>query len=199
MQKHNVALFLLSAMLLCACGSKKDANERNFAAAMRQYLDKRGELCLGLEQWPVTIKEGYRGISPKSSEAMAALEAAGLLKGEDDEEKTPDWAGTPRNIKVRRYTLTEAAKPYAKNQDLCWGKKALDKIVKWEGPMKLGDYQEAEVTYTYRIENVADWARKPDIQAAIPEIHGELDGVGQEDRHVVKLTSQGWEAKDSSW
>lgn len=127
---------------------------------------------------------------------MAALEAVGLVKGEDTEVEAPIHMteSPPKKIKEHRYTLTEAATPYVKNQDLCWGKKTLDKIVKWEGPMKLGDYQEADVTYTYKIEHVAEWARKPDIQAAIPVIHREHEGVGKERKHSVHLTSQGWEA-----
>jgi outer membrane protein OmpA-like peptidoglycan-associated protein len=79
---------------------------------------------------------------------------------------------TGAKAKIKRYTLTDAAKPFAqekevasiglngktteKQTDLCWGKKALDKIVKWEGPMKFGDYQEAGITYTYKVNNLAD-------------------------------------------
>ncbi|WP_083953716.1 hypothetical protein [Thauera butanivorans] len=80
--------------------------------------------------------------------------------------------------------------------DLCWGKKALDKIMKWEGPMKFGDYQEAGITYTYKVNNLADWAKKPEVQAAFPVVKSVLDGAGsKESKHAVKLTSQGWEAK----
>ena len=79
---------------------------------------------------------------------------------------------------------------------MCWGKKALDKIVKWEGPMKFGDYQEAGITYTYKVNNVADWAKKPEVQAAFPVVKSILDGAGsKESKHAIKLTSQGWEAK----
>ena len=87
-------------------------------------------------------------------------------------------------------------KTTVKQTDLCWGKKALDKIVKWEGPMKFGDYQEAGITYTYKVNNLADWAKKPDVQAAFPFVKSILDGAGsKESKHAIKLTSQGWEAK----
>ena len=136
---------------------------------------------------------------------MAALASAGLVQAEDAE--TNGLFGG--KVNVRRYNLADAAKPYIKERavqtigngtvkqaDLCWGKKTLDKIVKWEGPMKLGDYQEAGITYTYQVNGVADWARKPEVLAAFPEIKSVLDGAGnRESKHVVKLTSQGWEAR----
>lgn len=57
-------------------------------------------------------------------------------------------------------------------------------------------YQEAGITYTYKVNNLADWAKKPEVQAAFPVVKGILDGVGnKESKHAVKLTSQGWEAK----
>lgn len=34
------------------------------------------------------------------------------------------------------------------------------------GPMKFGDYQKAGITYTYKVNNLADWAKKPEVQAA---------------------------------
>lgn len=92
---------------------------------------------------------------------LAALEGAGLVKGEDAEVDIMGIMGKPTGAKakIKRYTLTDAAKPFVqekevasiglngktteKQTDLCWGKKVLDKLVKWEGPMKFSDYQEA--------------------------------------------------------
>jgi hypothetical protein len=72
----------------------------------------------------------------------------------------------------------------------------LDEVVKWEGPMKFGDYQEAGITYTYKVNNLADWVKMSEVQAAFPGVKSVLDGVGNmESRHAVKLTNQGWEAK----
>jgi hypothetical protein len=145
---------------------------------------------------------------------MAALEAVGLVKGADIEVDIMGIMGKPTGgkAKIKRYTLTDAAKPFAqekdvasfglngrttvKQTDLCWGKKSLNKIVKWEGPMKFGDYQEAGITYTYKVNNVADWAKKSAVQAAFPVVKSILDGAGsKESKHYIKLTSQGWEAK----
>ena len=62
--------------------------------------------------------------------------------------------------------------------------------------MKFGDYQEVRVTYTHKVINLADWAKRPEVQAAFPVVKSILDGAGSKNtKHVIKLTSQGWEAK----
>ena len=218
MKKHFALAIVAGAVSLTACGSKTDANEKNFGAAMTQYFDKKGDLCLNTKRWPVDLSEMdlrlQKSMQSGSANQMAALEAAGLVKGEDAEVQGTSFGGKPNGTKfqVKRYTLTDAAKPFAhekdvdsiglngrttvKQTDLCWGKKALDKIVKWEGPMKFGDYQEAGITYIYKINTPADWAKKPEVQAAFPYVKNILDGAGtKESKHAVKLTSQGWEAK----
>ena len=221
MYKKITALVIICAitLTLAACGSKTDANEKNFGAAMTQYFDKKGNLCISTNRWPVDLTETDFRLKSFSINQMTALEAVGLAKGEDTEIDVMSYNNKPtgRTTKIKRYTLTDAAKPFmqerdtkdvdvaffdskaekAKRQiDLCWGKKALDKIVKWEGQMKLGDYQEATVTYTYKVNNLADWAKKPEIQVAFPAVKNFLDGVGKkETKHGVKLTSLGWEAR----
>ncbi|MNZ44405.1 hypothetical protein D3C78_620360 [compost metagenome] len=206
------------AILLAGCGSKNDANEKNFGAAMSQYFNKKGSLCLNIRDWPVDLTEmDLRLQKPKqtsNANRMAVLEEAGLVKSEDTEADIKGLIGQPTGAKTRikRFTLTDAAKPFVQERDvdsisfngvtkikqtnLCWGKKALDKIVKWDGPMKFGDYQEARITYTYKVNDTADWAKRPEVQAAFPFVKSILDGAGTEEaKHTVKLTSEGWEAK----
>ncbi|WP_201766094.1 hypothetical protein [Verminephrobacter aporrectodeae] len=62
--------------------------------------------------------------------------------------------------------------------------------------MKRGDYQEARVTYLYEIDDLAGWARKSEIQTAFPQVGKIIEGTEKkEQKHQVKLTSLGWEAK----
>jgi hypothetical protein len=199
-KKQLAILAALGTVTLAACGSKTDANEKNFGAALTQYFDKKGDLCLNTKRWPVDLNEYDVRLQKTTATGpggqMAALEAAGLVKGEDIEVDVMGIMGKPTGTKakVKRYTLTDAAKPFAqekevsaiglngrtteKQTDLCWGKKALDKVVKWEGPMKLGDYQEASVTYLYKVNNVAEWAKRPDVQASFPVVKSILDAAG---------------------
>ncbi len=215
MKKIITSTILLSVGLLSACSSKTDANEKNFSAAMSAYFNKNGDLCLGVRQWPVDLRE--RDIQAKNLnlKQMSALESVGLVKAENAE---VDIIGimsnkpTGEKAKVKRYTLSEAANPFVKEievksiglngsqeikqHDLCWGQKALDKIVKWEGPIKLGDYQEAGITYTYKINNMAEWANNPEVQSAFPSIQNTVENASTKQlTHGIKLTSEGWEAR----
>ncbi|QBE65468.1 hypothetical protein [Pseudoduganella lutea] len=218
MQHHLLILAVVATTTLTACGSKTDANEKNFGAALTQYFDKKGELCLDTRKWPVDISESdlrfQKDMLHSNLNRMAALEAAGLVKSQDIEVEGKSWDGKPngRMFKMKRYELADAAKPYMKERDvksiglngsttvkqvdLCWGKKALDKIVKWEGPMSFGEYKEANVVYTYKIDDAAAWTRTPAVQAAFPAVKMLLDGAGsKESKHGVKLTSEGWESR----
>ena len=209
---------ILVAASLVACGSKNDVNEKNFSAALNEYFAKKGDLCLNTRKWPVDITEMEQRIAKAVPGGqvgqMTALESVGLVAGSDVEVDQIGYDGksSGRKLKVRRYALTEAAKPYlrdvdvsglglsggttTKQSDICWGKMALDTIVKWEGPMKFGDYQEANVFYTYKVDDVAPWAKRPEFQAIFGGAKAILDGAGtKHSQHGVKLTSNGWEAK----
>jgi hypothetical protein len=201
MNKTALSLILgvtLSAAL-SACDSKTSANEKNFAITVSQYFDKKGELCLDPVTWPVDVYDidvRQQKLYPDGvAGQMAALEAAGLAKGEDAE-----LPGAGQKVKARRYTMTDAAKPYLRAEGgrqprLCWGRKSLDKVVRWADPAKVGDHQESSVIYTYKLSNVADWARKPQIKEAFPVLGRTVDGEHrQKEKLYVKLTPQGWEA-----
>lgn len=225
MKKRVIFTAVLSACVLAGCGSKQDVNEKNFGAAINQYLDKKGELCLGVDEWPVDVDAMdltlQKSMPTGKGSQMDALAAVGLASGAETEiDAVNMFSGKPtgKKVKVKRYVLTDAGKKFYIEKeakqigldgvkkimkgDICYGKKSLDKVVKWEGPMKLGDYQEASVKYLYKIDGLADWTKKAEIQTAFPYIVRVIDGAGKEEqRHTVKLTSEGWEANglDSSF
>lgn len=194
------------ASMLSACGSNTDVNEKNFGAAISQYLEKKGDLCLKYKDWPRDVPPEWAQVDKDLMADLNTLVALGFVKGVEMVDET-----SSSKRQFTRYTLTEAAKPFVHESvvdtvslrgngtttqhALCYGKLGLEKIVKWQGPLKLGDYQEATVVYTYNVKNVADWAKRPDVQKAFPEIKYKLDGAGtREERRGVLLTSQGWEA-----
>jgi hypothetical protein len=192
MKKLILPTLLCSVLVACSTGTvavsddPKEPNEKNFKAALSQYFEKNGELCLGIYSWPVAIMafelESRDTSLGNKANQMEALAAVGLVKSKDDKN-------------TRGYFLTDAAKPFLREQDLCWGKKSPNKIVKWDGPIKLGEYQEAKVTYTYQIDSLAEWAKKPEVQNAFKSMKTTLDNANKrEDQHALKLTSEGWEA-----
>jgi hypothetical protein len=211
--------FMAALACLAGCGSKTDANARNFGAAIERHLEEGGRsLCLGTDRWPVDVPandvgstNGRSGDSP--SARMQALQKAGLVSASEIDVDEGAWFGktTGRMRKVVRYTLTEAAKPYTREPervhvawgsesatkvlDLCWGRKSLDKVVKWEGPMEFGAFKTARVIYTYKIVDMADWAKGAEMQEAFRTIGIRLKQAEKEDVEPVKLTSEGWEVK----
>ena len=91
--------------------------------------------------------------------------------------------------KVLRYELTDNGKTFYREKnrlglagnkqvrgDLCYGQQALDKIVKWDGPTAVGDSKEASVFYTYKIENLAEWAKNRTFREFFPELFRLLTG-----------------------
>jgi hypothetical protein len=201
-----LALGAVVSAALCACDSKTSANEKNFAAAVSQYFDKKGDMCLDPMAWPVDVYETdlrQQKLYPDNvAGQMAALEAAGLAKGEDATLPGTFVDGKPDGVavKVRRYTMLDAAKPYlhavaGHRPRICWGRKSLDKVVRWAEPAKVGDHEESSVLYTYKLSQVADWAKQPQSKEAFSELGRNVDGEHtQKEKLYVKLTPQGWEA-----
>ena len=211
MKKSLPWLTLFSLSLLISCASKKDANEKNFSEALNSYLATKGQLCLGIPSaWPVDVNEAERRSGMGTAAEMAALEKAGLVRSHETEaEYMPPLSSRPVKTKVLRYELTDNGKTFYREKDrlglagnkqvqgdLCYGQQALDKIVNWQGPTAAGDSKEATVFYTYRIENLAEWAKNADIQRVFPGIVSTIDGAGQTVMNqALTLTSRGWEAK----
>jgi hypothetical protein len=202
---------------LTACSSKNDPNEKNFGAAIDAYLAKKGDLCLNTETWPVDVTEMDRKMSasrgiPGKLERMNALVSVGLATSSDVDKPQVSFTGQPtgRSVRLTQYSLTSKGREFFRERqgtfskpkegemrgDICYGRRAVDSIIKWEGPVKLGDYQDARVKYHYKIVDLADWAKAPEIQSAFPSIKDLIDGAGNKQQsHAVHLTSVGWEAK----
>jgi hypothetical protein len=211
MKKSLPWLILFGVLVLVSCASKKDANEKNFSEALNSYLAKKGQTCLGIPStWPVDLNEPERRSSIGRAAEMAALEKAGLLRSHETEtEYTPPFSSRPVKTKVLRYELTENGKTFYREKerlglsgskhvqgDLCYGQQALDKIVKWEVPTTVGDSKEASVFYTYKIDNLAEWAKNPDIQRVFTGVASTINGAGNNQMNqALILTNQGWQAK----
>ena len=211
MKKSLPCLMLLCVLLLVGCASKKDANEKNFSEALNSYLAEKGQICLGIPSpWPVDLNESERRSGMGRAAEMAALEKAGLVRSHETEtEYTPPLSSRPVKIKVLRYELTDSGKTFYRQKDrlalvgnkqvqgdLCYGQQTLDKIVKWDGPTPAGDSKEASVFYTYKIENLAEWAKNPDIQRVFPGVASTIDGATRTTlNQAVTLTNEGWAVK----
>jgi hypothetical protein len=200
----SIAMAAALSAALSACDSKTSASEKNFAVTVTQYFDRKGDMCLDPIAWPVDVFETdlrQQKLYPDGvAGQMAALAAAGLARGEDTTLPGAVVDGKPNAVKVRRYTMLDAAKPYLHARPghkprLCWGHKSLSKVLIWTAPAKVGDHDESSVIYTYKLSNVAGWATRPEVKAAFPDLGQAIDGQrSQKEKLYVKLTPQGWEA-----
>ena len=204
-------LMLFGVLVLVSCANKNDANEKHYSDALNSFLAKKGQVCLGIPSaWPVDLNEAERRMIGVRAQEMAALEKAGLVRSHETEtEYTPPLSTHLVKIKVLRYELTDQGKKFYREKetfgftsnkgtegDLCYGQQRLDKIVKWEGPDAVGDSKEASVYYTYKVENLAEWAKNPDIQTVFPGIVSTINGAGKTViNQALVLTNQGWQAK----
>ncbi|MBN3967548.1 hypothetical protein IMW75_20010 [Pseudomonas gregormendelii] len=183
MKKH-IAVLAVSSLALAGCDNYKS----DFQKALSQDLETTGSLCLGIKKWPidVTVLE----FKSKSLRAMtfAGLTIDGLVNVEETSIGTSSW-----RMPVSRYTPSEKAKPFMIGPDICWGRKELTEVVKWDGPMSNGDYKEAVVSYKYNVQPMT-WI----ITSALPLYYPEMLQVNagpQQARATLKLSSAGWEVK----
>ena len=211
MKSNVLCIMVLGTFLLAGCGSKNDASEKNLSEATNAYLVKKGQLCLGLaSKWPVDLQDSDRGQGIVRGSQMAALEKAGLVRSHEAEiEITPLSGARPVKSKVLRYELTDDGKTFYQEKevpgligqkesrgDICFGQQALDTVVRTEGPIAVGDKKEMTLYYTYKIENLADWAKNPDVQNVFPGIVSTINGAGKTmlNQNLI-LTDHGWEAE----
>jgi hypothetical protein len=208
--KNNVlCVVVLGTLLLAGCGSKSDSNVKDLSDATNAYLAKKGQLCLGIStKWPVDLQDSDQRPGNVKASEMAALEKVGLVHSQNTEAEYTTLSGRPAKTKVLRYELTDEGKKFYREKnvvglgpnkealgDICFGQQTLDKVSKTEGPIKIGDTTGATIYYTYRIDNLADWANNPEIRKVFPGIVPTINGAGKTTLNQnLTLTDQGWKA-----
>jgi len=192
-----IGLALLSSVWLAGCDSKNDANEKNLAAAMTQYLDKRGQLCRTVSmRFPVDLApEEVANPGPNSTAAqMAALVAVGLMDKQLVQVQDI-WSFSSRLITRHRHTWNDAAKPYLnKRNELCYGQMALDKITKWDVPAQSDGRTQTRATYTAKVVNIPAWTQNAQMEQAFSFAKTIAEVNSKPRQHPLVLTNQGWEA-----
>lgn len=208
--RKSILLTVAVLIMLAGCNNEKKPDAANFTKAIHQYLTKHGQVCVLVDQTlpaNVTLPEQKQptGIGPQ----MAALEQAGLVRGNNTTAVVPTLAdaltrsATPQP--VRRYELTDEGKKYFRQTlvalgqtgEFCYGQKAVDSIVKWTEPAAMGPYTQSEVTYSYKVVDLAAWAQQPGIQQRFPDIRSTLQDASKVNQRAgLVLTNQGWEVPE---
>jgi len=219
MKKRTVFSLLLGLVALAACSNKREANDENFGAAVGQYFETHGDTCLPYRfTWPTDVtendlKNGHMGFMGVKIPQLKVLETVGLVTPYDTEVDGRDGVISPvptgQKVKIKRYVLSDAGKKFHRELksdvaepngakvvqgNLCYGRKVLDKIVRWT-PMP-GDSQKAFVTYLYKFDQLAEWAKEAQIQNAFPDVKKNIDAASVEPQTLVfAMAADGWETK----
>jgi hypothetical protein len=194
---------LTSILLLAACNSVKKPGDANFRKAIDQYLQTHGQACTWIGQaFPVDVPETQLTSNFGIGSKMNTLEQAGLIQSTDTVVSVPQIFGSSIQRRVRRYQPTTTGKQYlqqtkaplSQSAGFCYGVKTVDSIVKWMEPSTMGPVTQTEVTYTYKISNLAPWAQRADIQDQFGDIRSTIEGISKTNQRAgLQLTNQGWE------
>ncbi|HLH34663.1 MAG TPA: hypothetical protein VKX41_08310 [Alloacidobacterium sp.] len=199
--------FVLAAfLLLSGCNEAKKPNAAHLTVAINRYLAKHGAECTFFAQaFPIDVPASELKDQSGTAPQMAALESSDLVRGNDTTAVIQGMIGAlgpsaPRP--VRRYQLTDEGRKYfqvkpgglGQSSALCYGHEVVDSIVSWTKPESMGSVLETEVTYTYKMPDLAPWATRADVQQAFGDIRTTVGGISRtEETAELQLTNVGWE------
>lgn len=200
-------LSIAGLLILTACNSAKTPNRENFANTINQYLAKHGKVCTVIgRQFPVDLPRSEKNDQFGIGAKLAALERAGLVHSSDTTAVVHGMLDSLRGSTppqpVKRYELTADGRKYFQKipgtlgqaGGFCYGQKSVDAIVKWTGPVNEGTSSGIEVTYTYKIPDIAPWAQRVDVQQAFSDIRANVTGASNTPEVAgLQLTNTGWE------
>lgn len=205
--RFSSLVFIVSLYTLTACNSVKKPSDTNFTKAIDAYLSRHGKVCTVIDrQFPINVPRSEQSEQSGIGAELVALEQASLVSGTNTTAVVhsmldPLRGSTPPQP-VKKYELTSNGKKYfqqiagtfGQTNGFCYGQKTVEAIVKWTEPVTAGPSSQTEVTYTYKIVNMASWAERPDVQRAFPNIQATLTGASKTTEVAgLQLTSKGWE------
>jgi hypothetical protein len=204
----NFFLCTSIVLLAAACSGDQQPNRADLTKAMNAYLDKRGDLCLAKNDWPIDVAKAEFDGGSRNALQMPVLEKLGLVvssvatveKNDETGQSTKSTKdskstkATKATTEVRRYQLTETGKQFYLAQaprsqatgnaalaryDFCAARLSLDKVVGWETPHTQGKPGSAETEVTYTYKIVAaPWTNDADIRKVFPMVDRVIRGAG---------------------
>ena len=207
-------LAIAALMLLGACATApgggatlgKDGYRKVFTEVLQKSLNAQSgnNLCLPpLFGFGETVNESVEvhvdgepapGVGGSRQAQLKALESVGLVTGVESVRKTND-----KTQRIVTYRRTEQGIANSVGPSFCYARAELDRVVKWKGPIVLGEYQAAFGYYTVTTTPVQEWARSPAILAAFPTVAPIVSGQPAKVRQVaIDLSSDGWDVAEYS-
>ncbi len=188
--------------MIAGCGDPKKPSDSNFEKAINQHLAKQEGACVAVDGgFPSDVADSQ--LRFHHDDGLKALAKAGLLRSSRTVGKVRDVFGLSNTPEpVTRYELTDEGKKYVHQgsggffagTQFCYAREKVDSVVKWTEPANLGPVTLTEVTYTYKLADMAGWAKRTDVQAAFSGIQQETAGESKQQRTAdLQLTNKGWE------
>lgn len=215
-KKALLALAAGCALVLGGCDSSKQGlgvNDETIGAAVGKYLAQNGDLCLSLNKWPVEVSEhetNHEKMLPHGiASQMATLKLFGLVaETENEVDQLVGKNPTGRKFKVRTFDLTDEGKKFFRPEavqhaalsgskpkvkgDLCYGNRAVAKVVKLDALPDSGPDKEYNVRYLYKIDGLPEWAKRPEFQKAFPGAASIINNAEKKQMTLgVKVTALG--------
>ncbi|WP_207002555.1 hypothetical protein [Trinickia mobilis] len=205
------AAVVACAIVLAACGSKKEASESNFSEVLDNHFARAcvqvdpGNL-FGSHSYPASVamtepgtffsKQAADEQNARATAPFNALVSAGLLAVRDGQ--TQAQFGAPgKMVPAKIYSLTDAgSKALADQQNkngtgFCAGHFKVKSIVRFTPPSDALGHTISEVVYSYNAVDVPAWAQSKEIAASFPRAGKMLSGDLQGQSTLV-LASDGW-------
>jgi len=206
MQNTKIIFISIAAsVLLGACSSPKDANEKNFKAAIQDYLSQ-DQACMRIfdrrDELPTIQVKSNRYNDDLRIKTFDALVSYGIFTVEKNEE---EGNNSVKRHKVKSYTLTDKGKEFVQvkntsysgdTNELCYGEYEVVDIENFTEPTIhpfLGA-KTSDVQFTYKAKNVADWAKSDVLKNLYKNVKKDINSKDEaiQDSNVLVLTNNGW-------
>lgn len=204
------AALLMAVAAACSAQVRAEDDARaatpeNFAPLLDRILAERGDICLGLFDWPIDLTEAEAGTHARHAVQFPVLERLGLVRSTivavPKSRENPDGA-------IKRFELTDAGRQFYKPHprmardnaqhvgDFCVAHITREKIVDVRLDTRDAQHPQAVVSYTYKVEP-APWMADTEAQRVFPMVAHVINGAGGglQLRQGFVLGEGGWAAE----
>ena len=182
----------------------QETSKSNFKRVIGQVMQHRPYCVPRSVPEAVPVQNGRA----EPSRRVAALVHVGLAEGKSTMLSAalggyvPAKPGSPQPIPGVVYQLTEKAKKYEGTTStlfneaapgFCYATATIVEVVRYTEPTNTPFGRMTTVTFSYRLTQIADWAKDPEIKAAF-FLQNEIDSADQvkESSMPLVLTNEGW-------
>lgn len=199
-------------MSACSGGETNKASEANFKSALDAYHAVHKD-CVGLPTtendngffYIADIADDTKPLGTQRNDRdltlFLALANAGLMTVEDTESTKKVFSRT-ETVLGKGFKLTDLgrsmllADEYKRGfsqgePQLCYGHRVVDEITNFTEPADIRGVIVSSVKYTYKVGDIADWAKLPDVYLRYPHIETYIAETSEDSDDLV-LSDDGW-------